>query len=81
MTPIENFDELYSLYAPLLYGYILTEISDETVADHLFAETFVEAFSCMHHYDAEKLRFYSWLRQIAARQMKMHRKKPAVLVQ
>ena len=70
LTP-EIFDEFYCCYASLLYGFILSKISDENIAGQVFTAVITDAVLHLPPYDPEKLRLYSWLQRWAQKHIEM----------
>ncbi len=67
---VVNADYIYTRYSPSLYGYILSVTGNEVVACELLAKCFVYACHHLQYYDNTKLSLFSWLMQIAFKQLR-----------
>ena len=63
-------DELYTKYADCLYGHITSKVQDKKIAEEIFCRSFVYALRHHKNYDENKLRVFSWLLQIANKEIK-----------
>ncbi len=61
------YAELYDRYGRSLYGIIFMIVKSETDAENLLQDTFVKIWHEIGHYDASKIRLYTWLIVIARR--------------
>jgi len=58
-----EFQEIYTIYGPQVYRFLLSLTADETWAEELTAETFYQAFLHMDQFQG-RCSLYSWLCQI-----------------
>lgn len=66
------FKLLYKQYAPALYGKILNQLSDTKLANAVLEQTFIEACNDIAQYNPKKNKLFTWLNQIAKKQIHEH---------
>jgi len=65
-----SFKILYSQYSAAIYGSIIRKINDEEIAKTILIQTFAEVFSGFSSFDEKKLRVFTWINQIALKNIK-----------
>jgi len=66
----EAFRTLYHQYAPALFGVISRSVLEEDAASDILEKTFSAIWKNISEYDETKLRLFTWINQIANRQIK-----------
>lgn len=61
----EAFSQLYELYFPKVYQYVLRHVSNAEVAQDLTSDVFLKAMEHLHTYRFQDVPFTSWLYRIA----------------
>ncbi|MBA6301992.1 RNA polymerase sigma factor [Colwellia sp. MB02u-14] len=59
----EAFEKCYRLFSPALYGFIIRICRDESTANDLLQDTFVDAFNSIGSFDKNRC-FASWIKRI-----------------
>jgi RNA polymerase sigma factor (sigma-70 family) len=60
----QSFEKLYDRFSQLLYGTIITWISDNHIAKNLLQDVFLKAWTNRETYDPAKGRLFTWLYNI-----------------
>lgn len=61
----QSFEKFYNRFSQVLYGTILTWVSDSHVAENLLQDAFVKAWANRETYDPAKGRLFTWLYNIS----------------
>ncbi|HMG67226.1 MAG TPA: RNA polymerase sigma factor [Chitinophagaceae bacterium] len=61
----QSFEKLYNRFSQVLFGTILTWVSDSHVAENLLQDAFVKAWANRETYDPAKGRLFTWLYNIS----------------
>ncbi|PWS26458.1 hypothetical protein DHW03_16910 [Pedobacter yonginense] len=65
MQDIQAFKLLYKQYSPLLYGTILRAVNNQSKAEAILQETFLEAWEYLPSYQESQCKMFTWLSRIA----------------
>lgn len=60
----QSFEKLYSRFAQVLYGTLVSWVNDSHTAENLLQDAFVKAWTNRESYDPEKGRLFTWLYNI-----------------
>jgi len=61
----QSFEKFYHRFAPVLYGSLLSWVSDSQTAENLLQDTFMKAWTNRETYDPMKGRVFTWLYNIS----------------
>ena len=61
----EAFSQLYELYFPRVYAYVVRHVSSPEIAQDLTSDVFLKAMEHLHSYRFQDVPFTSWLYRIA----------------
>lgn len=77
----DAFGELFDIYYPRIFGYVLKRTGDVSVAEDIVSETFFKAMRNIKKFKWRGVRFSSWLYRIATNEVNMfyRRNKPIEL--
>jgi RNA polymerase sigma-70 factor, ECF subfamily len=64
MQTRQDFETLYSRYAPAMYGILIKIVSNETVAEDLLQDVFVKVWKNRANYNQAKGTLFTWLLNI-----------------
>lgn len=65
---IKTLNQLYDLYAPALFGYILGKVISEKVAVQVLQKTFLKIWAGIDAYDEKNSRLLTWMLNIALKE-------------
>ena len=71
----EAFSALYGRYYPRIFGYIMRNVMNVSVAEDIVAETFMRALKSLRGFRGQADRFEGWLYRIATNVMLDHFRK------
>ena len=74
---VESFEELYDLYFPKVYGFIMTKIRNQELAEDLTSEVFIKILEALPKFQARGLPFGAWVFRIVRNHLKDYYKKAA----
>lgn len=77
----EAFGEIYDIFLPEIYRFILYKVHNKELAEDLTEDTFLKAFKEIHSYKDIKKSFSAWLYKIASNRVIDHIRKESVLFQ
>ncbi|WP_029283030.1 RNA polymerase sigma factor [Pedobacter sp. R20-19] len=69
----EAFKSLYKQYAAAIYGIVRRKVTDEHTAELILEKIFIDVFTSIALYDEAKFKIFTWLHQIANRQISLHK--------
>ena len=64
-TNIDAFGELYRLYQPRIYGYVISRVGNRSDAEDITEQTFEKALRNADNFDPTRAKFFTWLYHIA----------------
>lgn len=72
---IEAFCQLYDLYYPRIFGYILKRVANLEIAQDVASETFLKSMGNIQKFKWKGISFASWLYRIASNEIANHFRK------
>jgi len=67
---VERFDELYELYFPKVYGFVMGKVSSRDIAEDLVSEIFIKILEGLPRYQFRGLPFGAWVFRIVRNHLK-----------
>ena len=67
------FKALYNQYAAAIYGIVRRKVADEHTAEIILEKVFIDVFTSIALYDEAKFKIFTWLHQIAHRQISLYK--------
>jgi RNA polymerase sigma-70 factor (ECF subfamily) len=71
----DAFAELYDLYYPKIFGYVLRRSANLEAAQDITSETFLKALKKLWQFQWRSISFSSWLYKIATNEVNQHYRK------
>ncbi|WP_165877835.1 RNA polymerase sigma factor [Pedobacter psychrotolerans] len=68
----EAFKSLYKQYAAAIYGMVRRKVADEQTAEIILEKVFIDVFASISLYDESKFKIFTWLHQVANRQISLY---------
>ena len=69
------FGQIYDIYYPKIFGYILKRTANLEIAQDICSETFLKAFSKLWQFKWKNVSFSSWLYKIATNEINQYFRK------
>lgn len=67
---VESFEELYELYFPKVYGFVMSKIGNRDLAEDLVSEIFIKILEALPKYQFRGLPFGAWVFMIVRNHLK-----------
>jgi len=64
-TNTEAFANLYDYFFPKVYGFVMSKVGSEEIAEDIVSEVFIKLLENLHKYEERGLPFAAWLFTIA----------------
>ncbi len=72
---LESFGLFYDQYSPALYAWLLSKTNDSKISEEILLGSFLKIWQTIHLYDPSRCKFFIWLLQVCAREMKKYSEK------
>lgn len=72
---LKKFSVLYEMYFESIFRFIFRQINNESIADDLTSQTFLQAMVYLNKYEYRNISFAAWLYKIALNEINKHYRK------
>ena len=69
---VDSFGLFYDQYSPALYSWILSKTSDSKISEEILLNSFLRIWKTIHLYDSSRCKFFIWMLQITAQELKRY---------
>ncbi|MGI8586480.1 MAG: RNA polymerase sigma factor [Chloroflexia bacterium] len=76
----DAFADLYRVYYPLVYSFVLRRTGDTSTAEDITGEVFLSAFKALPRYQWRGIPFSAWLYRIAATTIASHHRRNGSII-